>query len=361
MAYSGTIGTTVIDVQKLIDHGARRCGKLAEELTAEQVLSARESLFFLLSHIANLGIQYWAIDKKVYGLNPDKAEYFLPIGSIDTLNVLYRTMERPTPNSTGSYASSAGGVVENAFDSNINTYTQQNAANGTISVDYGTANEVYVGSVGILPYVANKGSAIWNYVVEYSADGITWYELYDSVTTTVTDNEWIWHDVVLGQTVQYYRIRATGGTTLALREFYLGDTSREIPMARLNRDDYTNLPNKFFTANQPYQFWFNRTIPQPSVNLWPVPNDPFVQMVIWYSRQIMDVGDLSGELEIPQRWYEAVVFMLSHRMALELPAVADNRLTYLERMAEKYFFEAEQEERDKSPVYLAANISVYTK
>jgi hypothetical protein len=29
-------------------------------------------------------------------------------------------------------------------------------------------------------------------------------------------------------------------------------------------------------------------------------------------------------------------------------------------MAEKYFFEAEQEERDKSPIYLSANLSVYT-
>lgn len=361
MAYSGTVGTTVINVQKLIDHGARRCGKLAEELTSEQVLSARESLFFLLSHIANLGIQYWAIGTKVYGLTPDKAQYFLPVGSIDVLNALYRTMERPTPTNNGGYSSSAGGQIANAFDSNIDTYTQQNAPNGTITVDYGTDNEVYVGSVGILPYVANKGSQDWSYVVEYSSDNISWYQLYDPVTTTVTDNEWIWHDVVSGQTVQYYRIRATDGTTLALREFFLGDMSKEIPMARLNRDDYTSLPNKFFTANQPYQFWFNRTIPQASINLWPVPNDPFIQMTIWYSRQIMDVGDLSGELEIPQRWYEAVVFMLSHRMALELPNVADNRLTYLERMAEKYFFEAEQEERDKSPIYLAPNISVYTR
>ena len=58
MAYSGTVGTTVIKVQQLTDHGARRCGKLAEELTSEQSLSARESLFFLLSHLANKGINY---------------------------------------------------------------------------------------------------------------------------------------------------------------------------------------------------------------------------------------------------------------------------------------------------------------
>jgi hypothetical protein len=72
MATSGTVGATVIDVQQLIDHGARRCGKLAEELTSEQQTSARESLFFLLSNLANLGINYWAIDKEVIGLQANK-------------------------------------------------------------------------------------------------------------------------------------------------------------------------------------------------------------------------------------------------------------------------------------------------
>ena len=57
MAYSGTVGTTVFDVQTFIDHGARRAGKLAEELTSEQVLSAKESLFMLLQSLINIGIQ----------------------------------------------------------------------------------------------------------------------------------------------------------------------------------------------------------------------------------------------------------------------------------------------------------------
>ena len=92
MAYSGTVGTTVINVQTMIDHAARRCGKLAEELTSEQIVSARESLFFALSALINKGINYWAINKEVIGLKPNKYIYKLPIGAVDALNVLYRTM-----------------------------------------------------------------------------------------------------------------------------------------------------------------------------------------------------------------------------------------------------------------------------
>jgi hypothetical protein len=356
MSYSGTYGQ-VFNVQTLIDHAARRCGKLAEELTSEQVLSARESLGFVMTNLINIGIQYWAVRKEVIGLTPDKYIYSLPLGANDVLNALYRTMSRPT----GNYSTSAGGNVAFAADSDIDTYCQQTSANGNISVNFGTNNPIYAGSIGLLPYISGGGSATWSLILEYSTDGTTWNTLNDLGAVAVTDNKWIWTDIDPGQTVQYYRIRAYNGTTLALREFYVGNNSREITMSRLNRDDYTNLPNKNFTANQPYQFWFNRTVPVPEIYLWPTPSDPFVQMTVWYSKQVMDVGDLTDELEIPQRWYLAVVNMLAHQMAMELPGVDMGRITYLEGQAEKHLNLAEQEERDKSPIYFSPNISVYTR
>jgi hypothetical protein len=356
MAYSGTVGQTVISVQTLIDHGARRCGKLAEELAVEQVQSAKESLLLFLSNLANLGINYWAINKTVIGLNANQYVYAAPVGTIDVLNVLYRSLTQPS----GTYASSAGGTAAAVADDNILTYCLQTSANGNISVDYGSSNPQYIGSVGIMPYLPS-GSATWSYVLEASPENITWTTLYTASNVAVTDRQWIWTDIEPGANVQYYRIRATNGTTLSLREWYLGNNSTEITMARLNRDDYTNLPNKNFTANQPFQFWFDRTIPQPTMYLWPVPSNTFVQMTVWYSRQIMDVGALNGELEIPQRWYEAVLMNLSHRMSLELPGVQLDRIQYLEKMAAQYLNDAESEERDKSPIFLQPNISVYTR
>jgi hypothetical protein len=357
MAYSGTVGTTVINVQQLIDHGARRCGKLAEELTSEQVLSARQSLYFFLSSLINIGIQYWAINKTVIGLNADQYIYPLPSGAVDALNVLYRTMNRPS----GSYTTSAGGTVSNVYDGDTATYCQQTSANGNIAVNYGTNNAQYIGSIGVLPYISGGGSATWSYYLQSSVDGTTWTTLSTQTALTVTDNEWVWTDIDPGANVNYYRIQAFNGTTLGLRELYFGNNSREIQMSRLNRDDYTNLPNKNFTANQPYQYWFDRNIPVPNIYLWPVPSDAFVQMTVWYSRQVMDVGALTDQLEVPERWYEAVIMNLAHRMSLELPQVPMDRVVYLEKMAAQYLNEAEQEERDKSPIYFAPNISVYTK
>jgi hypothetical protein len=352
MAYSGTVGQTVVSVQDLIDHGARRSGKLAEELTSEQIYAAKQSLFFLLSNLSNIGINYWAISQKVFGLNAAKFIYELPAGSIDVLNVNYRTMNRPT----GDVSASSGNAA-NAVDSDITTVNIQTSPNGNISINYGTNNPIYSGSIGILPGVSGS----FHILLEVSNDGSNWTLLEDTGVETWVDNQWLWYQIDPGASVQYYRMRETGGNTLQVREFYVGNMSREVPMARLNRDDYTSLPNKNFTANQPYQFWFNRTIPYPQITLWPTPSDPFVQMVVWYSRQIMDVGALNGQLEIPDRWYLAVQNMLAHQMSMELPGVDLQRVQYLEVQAEKYLNLAESEERDKSPIYLAPNIAVYTR
>jgi len=352
MAFSGTVGATVINVQTLIDHGARRCGKLAEELTSEQVLSARQSLYFLLSNLANRGIQFWTITKKVIGAQVDNYLYYLPKGTIDLWNVLYRTMNRPD----GAYTSSAGGTVANVYDGDTQTVCTQTSANCNISVNYGLTNPIYIGSIGFLP----AATGTWSIIYEYSIDGTTWSTLVDLGAIDVVNGTWVWTDITAGQTVSYYRIRAYAGTTLSLRELYFGNNSLEVQMSSLNRDDYTNLPNKNFTANQPYQYWYDRTIPLPSLYVWPTPSTAFVQIVCWYSRQIEDVGSLTDELEIPQRWYEAVQMMLAHRMSLELPQVGMDRVAYLEKMADKYQNDAEAEERDRSPIYWSPNISVYT-
>jgi hypothetical protein len=95
--------------------------------------------------------------------------------------------------------------------------------------------------------------------------------------------------------------------------------------------------------------------------LWPAPQIYSPQIVVWAHRYIQDVGALSGSIEIPQRWYLAVQNMLAHQMAMELPNVEPQRIIYCEQQAEKYWMMAEQEERDKSPIYFAPNISPYTK
>jgi len=352
MSTSGTVGQTVISVQTLIDHGARRAGKLAEELTVEQVQSAKTSLYYLLSNLANRGIQYWCIVKNVIGMKPDQYIYYLPVGTVDVLNSNYRTVTSVT---TG--ANSSSGVVSNAFDGVGSSICQLSNNTGYIGINNGSGNPVYVATIGILPAISGSVTV----QLQYSQDGSTWTTVYSPGATTWEAGTWIYYDLDPSATAPFWRILQTAGANMGVYQVVFGTAPIEIPLARLNRDDYTNLPNKNFTNNRPLQYWFDRNIPQPAMYLWPVPNTIQPQIVAWCHRQIQDVGALSGEIEIPQRWYLAIQNMLAHQMAMELPNVANDRILYCEQQGEKYWNQAEQEERDKSPIYFAPNISPYTK
>jgi hypothetical protein len=121
-------------------------------------------------------------------------------------------MERPT----GGYTSSAGGVVANVYDGDTSTFCQQTSADGNISVNYGTSNPIYIGSIGILPYVSGGGSASWTITFEYSVDGSTWNTLQSLGTIAVSDNEWVWTDIDPGQDVIAYRVRAFVNSILVI-------------------------------------------------------------------------------------------------------------------------------------------------
>ena len=218
-------------------------------------------------------------------------------------------------------------------------------------------NSIYITTIGILPGLTGAVTV----ELQYSFDAATWYTIEAPGEVAWQDRTWLYYDFQAGMSAPFWRVKQISGPNMALRQVVFGSSPNEIPMARLNRDDYVNLPNKNFTNNYPLQYWFDRNIPQPAMYVWPVPQTISPQIIAWCHRQIQDVGELNGELEIPQRWYLAIQNMLAHQMAMELPNVDTARIAYCENQAEKYWAMAEQEERDKSPIYFAPNISPYTR
>lgn len=349
---SGTVGQTQIDVVKFIEHAARRAGGLATTIAGEQLDAARESLYFFLSHLSNKGVNLWCIENTLLGLYPQQAKYDTPVGTVDLLSAFYRTMTRPEGN-----ASASGGTAEFAFDSDIETTCNTGGANGNISIDYGIDNDQFISTAGILPRVGGSFSP----VIEASADGITWTTVYSYGAITLTANVWNWVDLDPSTQKQYWRLRETAGGTLNIEELYFGTAPQEIPMYRMNLDDYTNLPNKSFTSeSRSLQFWLDRKMDDPVLNVWPVPLNTFDLLSIWRHRHIMDVGSLTNLIEIPQRWGEAILNGLAYKVSLELPNIDPARRAELKALANETYMEVADEERDHSPIKLAPAIGVYT-
>lgn len=133
-------------------------------------------------------------------------------------------------------------------------------------------------------------------------------------------------------------------------------------MGMLNRDTYSAQSNKAFQG-RPLTAWFQRDRTQPVLNLWPAPNldAEHQQMVIWRHRHIMDVGSLSQEIEVPQRWLEAIIAMLAAKMALETPAVDMNIVPLLDSKAAVAYTLALAGDNSGAPTFIQSAIACYTR
>jgi hypothetical protein len=300
----------------------------AQQLTSEHVDIANDQLFLLLSDLANRGIQLWCIEKQIYPLYSGVGDITTDVGTVDILNSNLRWLQQVT-----------------GINYDTSTYRE---------VDFTDAT--FVTTVGVLWSAASVPI-----VLERSDDNVTWFEV-QSETPSATAGQWTWYDLESSVASRYFRVRATSGT-LGFSQIYLGNTPTEIPLARMNRDDYTNLPNKSFQSNRPLQYWFDRQVQQPIMHLWPVPNDQAetYQIVLWRQRYIMDVGSMTQEIEVPQRWYDAIVAMLAAKLALEYVEVDAQLIPLLDAKAKESLYFAQQEERDNSPMMIAPNIAMYTR
>jgi hypothetical protein len=288
---------------------------------------ANEALYLILSAMANRGIQLWCIDKEILPLYEAVSEVPLPVGTVDILNANFRTLTELTGTETSNST--------------------------TVSVDFG--QDTQVTNVGVLFSGASVG-----YTVQTSPDGTNWTTVLTVANPNLTAGQWNWVDLQGTLAQQYCRVVGSG--TLNQADVFFGNTPTEIPIARINRDDYSSLPNKT-SQGRPLQYWLNRQREYPIMNVWQVPNGDFTfaQIVCYIKRYIMDVGTMTQEIEVPQRWYDAIVYCLAAKLAEELPSVDPQMLPILDQKMLRALKEAEDEERDNSPIYFTPNIAIYTR
>jgi hypothetical protein len=74
----------------------------------------------------------------------------------------------------------------------------------------------------------------------------------------------------------------------------------------------------------------------------------------------MDTNNLQQEIEVPQRWLEAIVNGLAARVALETPAVDISLIPMLDQRAAVSVQRAWDGDNDGSPIQINPGIGCYT-
>lgn len=326
MAFSGSISGAEFNALKVVDHAYRRCRLPAQSISAEMQQYALESLHLLLSDLANPKPPSWCIQKQIYPFYQGQYQVQLDIGTVEVLNANLRTTQELTGTTTTTSTS----------------YSVNFSGGGTVN------------TVG----VKWSGSSV-TLTFQTSNDGISWTTV-GTQTTAAAAGEWTWFDIVPALSKQYFRI--TAAQTINYSKIYLGTLPQEIPMGVLNRDTYVAQSNKVFQG-RPLTYWFQRDIARPVMNLWPAPNEAaeVQQLIVWRQRHIMDTENLRQDVEVPQRWLEAIVNSLAARVAAETPSVDANLMPVLEQRAAMSLQRAWDGDNDGSPTFINPGIGVYTK
>jgi hypothetical protein len=326
MAYSGNIGGTTTNALKVVDHAFRRCRLPAQAITAEMQSYALESLRFMLNELANIKTPSWCIQKLILPMYQNQPLVTLPEGTVEILNLNYRVLQ----------------LLDGPYVATSTSYT----------VNFTT--QTTVDTIGI-----KWSAAAVPVTFQVSTNGTVWTTVGTS-SATAAAGEITWTDISGALPYNYFRITAT--SPLSYSAITLGNLPQEIPLGQLNRDSYVNQSNKVFPG-RPSNYYFQRNLPDAVVYLWPA---PFVaaeaaQLILWRHRQIMDTENLQQEVEMPDRWQEAIINGLAARMAAETPAVDAQLIPILEQKAAMSQQRAWDGDNDGSPTQINPGIGVYTK
>ena len=329
MPTSGTIGSTTFTNQQIIDHAFRRCKMVEQEITGEHIEIALEMLWLFCMSLSNKGIKLWNVTPIILPIYEREFTIDLPVGTEDILDINLRTQTRIT--------------------------------NGTQTATEGDEGATPINTYGILPNVSGS----WDFEIEASNDNFT-AETLTIISRTgqaVVAGEWLWFDVQGINANAQYRLRATGTTVLDVIELVFQNTPQEIPFYwSLNRTDYSNLPDKVSTG-RPTQLWFDRQRTQPQLEIWPNPEFQFTfaQITGFVHTQMQDVGAMTDELEVPDRWYLAIVCNLAAQLGREIKEVNEELIPRLDLDAQFYLNDAWAGEGDGSDTFWRPNISPYTR
>ena len=356
MAYSNTENQTKIKVAQLIEYAFRAAGKMAEDQTPQYIDAAKQALYYILQDLPNKGVNLWMLKEILFGITNGQKVVDLPATTIGIRAANWSYQVAPQVAEALPLANSNAAVL---FDGNLQGFaTSISGANNWFGASYSTAQTIV--NIGFNAYAAGGGSATYNLILESSNDGTTWSTVETLPTTVLKDGTWAYYPINTTVPYLYYRLRETVASTFSLRQITFNYVQQVIPMAPLNRDDYFNLPQQAFASNRALQYWFDKQI-DPSIRIWPVPNNDFQMLQMVLELQPWDVGNLTNELYIPNRWLRAVQAMLSHELALQIPGTDLNRVQYLEAQAAKHLQSAENGEEDEAPIFFRPNVSYYTR
>lgn len=273
MATSGNTSLSLTLNQLLEDaFDALQVGQEGETLNDNMYSRGKKALNRMLKAWQAQGIHLWTIEDGYLFLDKSVNEY--PFSSAKVTNTYYST--------TLDAAEVSGQTV-------LSVASTANMANGQ--------------SIGIID----------------ENNDIHWSTIASFVTNdTVTINDALTTDSNSGAAVFYY----TAGFNPVSRVLSVRrrDTSyNDVPVNFESKDYFDRLPNKTDTGT-PVVAYYDRQETTGTMYVWPAASDASFVMPFTYERQIEIMSSATNTFDLPEYWYEAVIYNLARRLLVQYGA-----------------------------------------
>ncbi len=128
----------------------------------------------------------------------------------------------------------------------------------------------------------------------------------------------------------------------------------DLTISRISVSTYASIPNKL-TEGRPIQVKVDRGRDNPTVTVWPVPDNNNYVFKYWRMRRIEDAGSGVETADINFRFLPCLVAGLAYYIAMKVPELAE-RIPMLKADYDEQFNLAAGEDREKATLRLVPRI-----
>ena len=145
-------------------------------------------------------------------------------------------------------------------------------------------------------------------------------------------------------------------STVDALEVVLSRDNTDIQLTRISPEEYLIIPNKTQTG-RPMQFSIRRGVSNPTMSLWPIPENSTDILKMEVISELQDVDRSAGQnADMPKRFLPPLTCGLAYYMSMKRPGVEGQRIQMLKMNYEELFSRAMLEDRERASMYVVPKL-----
>ena len=145
-------------------------------------------------------------------------------------------------------------------------------------------------------------------------------------------------------------------STVDALEVVLSRDNTDIQLTRISPEEYLIIPNKTQTG-RPMQFSIRRGISNPTMSVWPIPENSTDILKMEVISELQDVDKSAGQnADLPKRFLPPLTCGLAYYMSMKRPGVEGQRIQMLKMNYEELFSRAMLEDRERASMYVVPKL-----